>query len=155
MVWLCRLSLRNIWMHLFRPRKWWPCWLGNLGTLRLLEAQLQTQSRHHKDELEALHTQIELLRDNIEKKQEMLNYAASLSPEAKVEYSVQQEITRLTNENLVRDSVATHSTVFSNCFRSIDILLFCRTSKSWWKNWKRMRGSWKSSWGSTWKRFRS
>ncbi|TWW66679.1 Unconventional myosin-Vb [Takifugu flavidus] len=67
---------------------------------KLLEAQLQSQSRHYKDELEALNTQIELLRGDIEKKQEMLNYAASLSPEAKVEYSVQQEITRLTNENL-------------------------------------------------------
>uniref|UniRef100_H3C616 Myosin VB n=1 Tax=Tetraodon nigroviridis TaxID=99883 RepID=H3C616_TETNG len=76
---------------------------------RLLEAQLQTQSKHHKDELEALHTQIELLRDDIEKKQEMLNYTASLSPEAKVEYSVQQEITRLTNENLVGDSVTLRS----------------------------------------------
>lgn len=69
---------------------------------RLLEAQLQSQSRQHKDELEALHTQIELLKDDIEKKQEMLNYTMSLSPEAQVEYSVQQEITRLTNDNLVR-----------------------------------------------------
>ncbi|XP_076613932.1 unconventional myosin-Vb isoform X1 [Chaetodon auriga] len=67
---------------------------------RLLEAQLQTQSRQHKDELEALHTQIELLKDDIEKKQEILNYTSSLSPEAQVEYSVQQEITRLTNDNL-------------------------------------------------------
>ncbi|XP_029025243.1 unconventional myosin-Vb isoform X2 [Betta splendens] len=67
---------------------------------RLLEAQLQTQARQHKDELEALHTQIELLKDDIEKKQEILNYTMSLSPEAQVEFSVQQEITRLTNENL-------------------------------------------------------
>uniref|UniRef100_A0A3Q3WQY3 Uncharacterized protein n=1 Tax=Mola mola TaxID=94237 RepID=A0A3Q3WQY3_MOLML len=67
---------------------------------RLLEAQLQTQSRQHKDELEALHTQIELLKNDIEKKQELLNYMSSLSPEAKVEYSVEQEITRLTNDNL-------------------------------------------------------
>uniref|UniRef100_A0A8C1QWL1 Myosin VB n=1 Tax=Cyprinus carpio TaxID=7962 RepID=A0A8C1QWL1_CYPCA len=67
---------------------------------RLLEAQLQTQSRQHKDELEALHTQIELLKDNLEKKQEMLDHFSTLSPEALVEFSVQQEITRLTNENL-------------------------------------------------------
>ncbi|XP_023254946.1 unconventional myosin-Vb-like, partial [Seriola lalandi dorsalis] len=67
---------------------------------RLLEAQLQSQSRQHKDELEALHTQIELLKDDIEKKQEILNHTMSLSPEAQVEYSVQQEITRLTNDNL-------------------------------------------------------
>ncbi|XP_056289192.1 unconventional myosin-Vb [Pseudoliparis swirei] len=67
---------------------------------RLLEAQLQTQARQHRDELEALHTQIELLRADIEKKQELLNYTAALSPEARVEYSIQQEITRLTNDNL-------------------------------------------------------
>ncbi|RXN27019.1 unconventional myosin-Vb isoform X2 [Labeo rohita] len=67
---------------------------------KLLEAQLQTQSRQHKDELEALHTQIELLKDSLEKKQEVLDHFSTLSPEALVEFSVQQEITRLTNENL-------------------------------------------------------
>ncbi|XP_067231805.1 unconventional myosin-Vb isoform X1 [Chanodichthys erythropterus] len=67
---------------------------------KLLEAQLQTQSRQHKDELVALHTQIELLKDNLEKKQDMLNHFSTLSPDALVEFSVQQEITRLTNENL-------------------------------------------------------
>uniref|UniRef100_A0A8C7H0E7 Myosin VB n=1 Tax=Oncorhynchus kisutch TaxID=8019 RepID=A0A8C7H0E7_ONCKI len=69
---------------------------------RLLEAQLQSQARKHEDELAAFNTQIELLKDDIEKKQEMLNHTMSLSPEAQVEYSVQQEITRLTNDNLVR-----------------------------------------------------
>lgn len=73
-------------------------------TLRLLESQLQSQTRQHKDELDALHTQIELLKDDIEKKQELLSYTMSLSPEAQVEFSVQQEITRLTNDNLVRDA---------------------------------------------------
>ncbi|XP_070408592.1 unconventional myosin-Vb isoform X2 [Nothobranchius furzeri] len=73
---------------------------GLCESKKLLEAQLQTQTRQHRDELEALHTQIELLKDDLEKKQEILNYTASLSPEAKVEYSVQQEITRLTNDNL-------------------------------------------------------
>uniref|UniRef100_A0A4W5PPP1 Myosin VB n=1 Tax=Hucho hucho TaxID=62062 RepID=A0A4W5PPP1_9TELE len=70
--------------------------------VQLLEAQLQSQARKHEDELEAFRTQIELLKDDIEKKQEMLNHTMSLSPEAQVEYSVQQEITRLTNDNLVR-----------------------------------------------------
>ncbi|XP_067339483.1 unconventional myosin-Vb isoform X1 [Channa argus] len=73
---------------------------GLCESKKLLEAQLQSQSRQHKDELEALHTQIELLKDDIEKKQEIINYTTSLSPEAQVEYSVQQEITRLTNDNL-------------------------------------------------------
>lgn len=118
--------------------------LAIILVLRLLEAQLQTQSRQHKDELEALHTQIELLRDDIEKKQEMLNYTSSLSPEAKVEYSVQQEITRLTNDNLVRDSVAVHDTqtAATSSDRSVGCFsVVCRTSKSWWRNWRRMRGN--------------
>ncbi|XP_072517689.1 unconventional myosin-Vb isoform X2 [Salminus brasiliensis] len=67
---------------------------------RLLETQLQSQSRKHHDELEALHTQIEVLKEDLEKKQEMLNRFSILPPDALVEYSVQQEITRLTNENL-------------------------------------------------------
>ncbi|XP_037548459.1 unconventional myosin-Vb [Nematolebias whitei] len=73
---------------------------GLCESKKLLEAQLQTQTRQHRDELEALHTQIELLKEDLEKKQDILNYMGSLSPDAKVEYSVQQEITRLTNDNL-------------------------------------------------------
>ncbi|XP_060747618.1 unconventional myosin-Vb isoform X1 [Tachysurus vachellii] len=67
---------------------------------RLLEGQLQSQNRKHQDELEALHTQIEVMKVDLEKKQEMLNHFSSLPPDALVEFSVQQEITRLTNENL-------------------------------------------------------
>ncbi|XP_060792081.1 unconventional myosin-Vb isoform X2 [Neoarius graeffei] len=67
---------------------------------RLLESQLQSQNRKHQDELEALHTQIEVMKEDLEKKQEMLNHFSSLPPDALVEFSVQQEITRLTNENL-------------------------------------------------------
>ncbi|KAK5900218.1 hypothetical protein CgunFtcFv8_025193 [Champsocephalus gunnari] len=69
---------------------------GECESKRLLEAQ----TRRHGDELTALHTQIELLKADIEKKQELLNFTSSLSPEDRVEYSVQQEITRLTNDNL-------------------------------------------------------
>lgn len=85
----------TVYTHLFKHDMLW-------YVFRLLEGQLQTQSRQHKDELEALHTQVELLKDNLEKKQDMLNHFSTLSPEALVEFSVQQEITRLTNENLVR-----------------------------------------------------
>nr|XP_023664120.1 unconventional myosin-Vb isoform X2 [Paramormyrops kingsleyae] len=67
---------------------------------KLLESQLQTQSRHHEDELEALRTQIEVLRDDLEHKQELLNHTLALPPDAQVDFSIQQEITRLTNENL-------------------------------------------------------
>ncbi|KAJ8394306.1 hypothetical protein AAFF_G00047130 [Aldrovandia affinis] len=67
---------------------------------KILEAQLQSQSRKHADELEALRTQNELLKDDIEKRQEVLNQMLALPPDAQVEFSIQQEITRLTNENL-------------------------------------------------------
>ncbi|XP_046900977.1 unconventional myosin-Vb isoform X1 [Hypomesus transpacificus] len=73
---------------------------GICESKKLLEAQLQSQTRQHRDELEALHTQVELLKADLHKRQEMLNHTLALSPEAQVEYSVQQEITRLTNDNL-------------------------------------------------------
>lgn len=44
---------------------------------------------------------------------------SSLSPEAKVEYSVQQEITRLTNDNLVRKSAAAAPTGPTSCFLTV------------------------------------
>jgi len=73
---------------------------------------VQSLSRQHRDELEALHTQVEVLRADLEKKQEALNFTLSLSPEAQVEYSVQQEITRLTNDNLVRGTATTATPPF-------------------------------------------
>ncbi|KAM9331037.1 unconventional myosin-Vb [Gastrophryne carolinensis] len=67
---------------------------------RLLEAQLQAQSRQHEDEVEALTDQIEAMKEELEKQQQVLLQALQLSPEAQVEFGLQQEITRLTNENL-------------------------------------------------------
>lgn len=83
--------------------------------VRLLETQLQSQSRKHQDELEALHTQIEVMKEDLEKKQEMLNHFSSLPPDALVEFSVQQEITRLTNENLVSHNHLRHLHDWRNC----------------------------------------
>uniref|UniRef100_A0A8C4T7B6 Unconventional myosin-Vb-like n=2 Tax=Erpetoichthys calabaricus TaxID=27687 RepID=A0A8C4T7B6_ERPCA len=54
----------------------------------------------HKEELEALHAEIDGLKDEVERRQELLAQTLQLSPEAQVEFSIQQEITRLTNENL-------------------------------------------------------
>uniref|UniRef100_A0A673L4C4 Unconventional myosin-Vb-like n=1 Tax=Sinocyclocheilus rhinocerous TaxID=307959 RepID=A0A673L4C4_9TELE len=93
-------ELQEDWVYLNEDGELGLAYQGLKQVARLLEAQLQTKSRQHKDELEALHTQIELLKDSLEKKQEMLDHFSTLSPEALVEFSVQQEITRLTNENL-------------------------------------------------------
>ncbi|KAM6289520.1 unconventional myosin-Vb-like [Aegotheles albertisi] len=67
---------------------------------RLLEAQLQDQRREHEEELEALKTQVDEMKEELEKQQQAFLQTLQLSPEAQVEFGLQQEITRLTNENL-------------------------------------------------------
>ncbi|XP_062828632.1 unconventional myosin-Vb isoform X4 [Anolis carolinensis] len=67
---------------------------------RLLEAQLQEQKRNHEEELEKLEEEMQALRGEMEKQQEAFYQTLQLSPEAQVEFGIQQEITRLTNENL-------------------------------------------------------
>ncbi|KAG8456838.1 hypothetical protein GDO86_002574 [Hymenochirus boettgeri] len=67
---------------------------------RLLEAQLQAQSKQHDDEVEILTSHIESLKEELDRQQQVLLQALQLSPEAQVELGLQQEITRLTNENL-------------------------------------------------------
>ncbi|XP_077354628.1 unconventional myosin-Vb isoform X2 [Festucalex cinctus] len=67
---------------------------------KLLERQLECQSQQHGEEVSALRAEVETLKEDVEKKQEALNYATSLSPEALLEHSVQLEITRLTHDNL-------------------------------------------------------
>ncbi|KAJ7335206.1 hypothetical protein JRQ81_013147, partial [Phrynocephalus forsythii] len=73
---------------------------GVCETNRLLEAQLQDQRREYEEEVEALKDQIEILTGEMEKQQEAFFQTLQLSPEAQVEFGIQQEITRLTNENL-------------------------------------------------------
>uniref|UniRef100_A0A8C8EEQ4 Myosin VB n=1 Tax=Otus sunia TaxID=257818 RepID=A0A8C8EEQ4_9STRI len=74
-------------------------WCGPF--LRLLEAQLQDQRREHEEEVEALKNQVDAIKEEMEKQQQaLLQTTLQLSPEVQVEFGIQQEITRLTNENL-------------------------------------------------------
>ncbi|NXU80765.1 MYO5B protein, partial [Oreotrochilus melanogaster] len=68
--------------------------------LRLLEAQLQDQRREHEEELEALKNQVDELQEEMERQHQATLQTLQLSPELQVEFGLQQEITRLTNENL-------------------------------------------------------
>ncbi|NXU33452.1 MYO5B protein, partial [Drymodes brunneopygia] len=70
------------------------------SVLRLLEAQLQEQRREHEEEMEALRNQVDLMQEELEKQQQAFLQTLQLSPEVQVELGLQQEITRLTNENL-------------------------------------------------------
>lgn len=67
----------------------------------MLEAQLQAQSLEHEEEVEHLKAQVEALKEEMDKQQQTFCQTLLLSPEAQVEFGVQQEISRLTNENLV------------------------------------------------------
>uniref|UniRef100_A0A663NDQ8 Myosin VB n=1 Tax=Athene cunicularia TaxID=194338 RepID=A0A663NDQ8_ATHCN len=68
---------------------------------RLLEAQLQDQRREHEEEVEALKKQVDAMKEEMEKQQQaVLQTTLQLSPKVQVEFGIQQEITRLTNENL-------------------------------------------------------
>nr|XP_045233709.1 unconventional myosin-Vb isoform X4 [Macaca fascicularis] len=73
---------------------------GVCQTNRLLEAQLQAQSLEHEEEVERLKSQLEALKEEMDKQQQTFCQTLLLSPEAQVEFGIQQEISRLTNENL-------------------------------------------------------
>ncbi|KFP29214.1 Unconventional myosin-Vb, partial [Colius striatus] len=68
--------------------------------LRLLEAQLQDQRREYEEEVEALKKQVDAMQEELEKQQQAFLQTMPLPPEVQVEIGIQQEITRLTNENL-------------------------------------------------------
>nr|XP_051707192.1 unconventional myosin-Vb [Oryctolagus cuniculus] len=67
---------------------------------RLLEAQLQAQSLEHEAAVEQLQAQVEALKEELDRQQQTFSQTLLLSPEAQVEFGVQQEMSRLTNENL-------------------------------------------------------
>ncbi|XP_060116282.1 unconventional myosin-Va isoform X6 [Heteronotia binoei] len=75
-------------------------YIGLKETNRLLESQLQTQKRSHDNELEALRGEIQSLKEENNRQQQLLAQNLQLPPEARIEASLQHEITRLTNENL-------------------------------------------------------
>uniref|UniRef100_A0A803SP71 Myosin VA n=1 Tax=Anolis carolinensis TaxID=28377 RepID=A0A803SP71_ANOCA len=83
----------------------WLVYEGLKQTNRLLESQLQTQKRSHDNELEALRGEIQSLKEENNRQQQLLAQNLQLPPEARIEASLQHEITRLTNENLVCNSV--------------------------------------------------
>ncbi|XP_054858492.1 unconventional myosin-Va [Eublepharis macularius] len=78
----------------------WLVYEGLKQTNRLLESQLQTQKRSHDNELEALRGEIQSLKEENNRQQQLLAQNLQLPPEARIEASLQHEITRLTNENL-------------------------------------------------------
>uniref|UniRef100_A0A8B9PRJ7 Myosin VA n=1 Tax=Apteryx owenii TaxID=8824 RepID=A0A8B9PRJ7_APTOW len=75
-------------------------YIGLKETNRLLECQLQSQKKSHENELESLRGEIQSLKEENNRQQQLLAQNLQLPPEARIEASLQHEITRLTNENL-------------------------------------------------------
>ncbi|XP_058012453.1 unconventional myosin-Va [Ahaetulla prasina] len=78
----------------------WLVYEGLKQANRLLETQLQAQKRSHENDLEALRGEIQSLKEENNRQQQLLAQNLQLPPEARIEASLQHEITRLTNENL-------------------------------------------------------
>ncbi|XP_067874083.1 unconventional myosin-Va isoform X5 [Heterodontus francisci] len=75
-------------------------YMGLKETNRLLESQLQGQKKNYENELEILRGEVQNLKEEINRQQQLLAQNLQLPPEARIEASLQHEITRLTNENL-------------------------------------------------------
>ncbi|XP_018431569.1 PREDICTED: unconventional myosin-Va isoform X1 [Nanorana parkeri] len=73
---------------------------GMKETNRVLESQLQSQKKSYENELESLKGDVQGLREENNRQQQLLAQNLQLPPEARIEASLQHEITRLTNENL-------------------------------------------------------
>ncbi|KAG1946486.1 unconventional myosin-Va [Pimephales promelas] len=75
-------------------------YMGLKDTNRLLESQLQAQRRSHENEVEVLRGELQSVKEDNNRQQQLLAQNLQLPPEARIEASLQHEITRLTNENL-------------------------------------------------------
>ncbi|KAI1889663.1 hypothetical protein AGOR_G00165260 [Albula goreensis] len=73
---------------------------GLKDTNRLLESQLQMQRRSHDSEMEGVRRELQSVKEENTRQQQLLTQNLQLPPEARIEASLQHEITRLTNENL-------------------------------------------------------
>ncbi|XP_069102080.1 LOW QUALITY PROTEIN: unconventional myosin-Va-like [Argopecten irradians] len=77
---------------------------------RLLENQLQKTEKDGKKKEEELRKEIRHLKKDNEEQQKVITQNISLSPEAKIEATMQHEITRLTSENLdLRETIDKNS----------------------------------------------
>ncbi|XP_023588257.1 unconventional myosin-Va isoform X4 [Trichechus manatus latirostris] len=85
----------------------WLVYEGLKQANRLLESQLQSQKRSHDSEAEALRGEIQSLKEENNRQQQLLAQNLQLPPEARIEASLQHEITRLTNENLYFEELCT------------------------------------------------
>ncbi|XP_070712532.1 unconventional myosin-Va [Pempheris klunzingeri] len=99
--------------------------IGLKDTNRLLEHQLQTQRRTYDNEVEVLRGELQNVKEENNRQQQLLAQNLQLPPEARIEASLQHEITRLTNENLelmAEDPTASRETRVIILRRMVDLM---------------------------------
>ncbi|XP_024911238.1 unconventional myosin-Va isoform X8 [Cynoglossus semilaevis] len=100
-------------------------YIGLKDTNRLLEHQLQTQRRTHDNEVETLRGELQSVKEENSRQQQLLAQNLQLPPEARIEASLQHEITRLTNENLelmAEDPAASREARVAILRRMVDLM---------------------------------
>lgn len=75
------------------------------ASCRLLECQMQEEQRVHDERYQKLLEEVNKLKAEKEQQQKLLAQSLILPEDARIEASLKHEITRLTNENLVRPVV--------------------------------------------------
>uniref|UniRef100_A0A4W5MIN2 Myosin VA n=1 Tax=Hucho hucho TaxID=62062 RepID=A0A4W5MIN2_9TELE len=101
-------------------------YLGLKETNRLLEGQMQQQRRSYDNEVEVLRGELQSVKEENNRQQQLLAQNLQLPPEARIEASLQHEITRLTNENLemlrTEDPTAYRSAKVNILRRMVDLM---------------------------------
>ncbi|XP_029317323.1 unconventional myosin-Va isoform X1 [Cottoperca gobio] len=100
-------------------------YVGLKDTNRLLEHQLQTQRRGYDNEVESLRGELQNVKEENNRQQQLLAQNLQLPPEARIEASLQHEITRLTNENLellAEDPTASREARVNVLRRMVDLM---------------------------------
>uniref|UniRef100_A0A671PSU7 Unconventional myosin-Va-like n=1 Tax=Sinocyclocheilus anshuiensis TaxID=1608454 RepID=A0A671PSU7_9TELE len=79
----------------------WMAYESLKETNRILVSQLQTQGQSHEEEVEGLRAELQQLRAELDHQQQMLSNSLELPHDALIQASLQHEISRLTQQNMV------------------------------------------------------
>lgn len=77
---------------------------------RQLEDELQAKEKGWRSQRDEWRNEIDRLQEEIERQQKLLSINLSKSPQTQTELYMQHEVTRLTSENLVKQSKRTSAT---------------------------------------------
>uniref|UniRef100_A0A8C1XXX9 Myosin VAb n=1 Tax=Cyprinus carpio TaxID=7962 RepID=A0A8C1XXX9_CYPCA len=83
----------------------WMAYESLKETNRILVSQLQTQGQTHEKEVEGLRAELLQLRAELDQQQQMLSNSLELPHDARIQASLQHEISRLTQQNMVLDII--------------------------------------------------